>query len=173
MKREKMILTKPRLTPRPKGCAKHGIKKCRDCIRESQRITANRKYHEDIEKGRAQARARQKRIAQLYKERRYNNPAVHEAALESHRAFLRANPWWPSYYTSLRALIKTRATPPWVDREALKAVYKEARSLGKNFEVDHIVPLKHPRVCGLHVPWNLQVLSVSENRRKHNRFEEE
>lgn len=40
-------------------------------------------------------------------------------------------------------------------------------------EVDHIIPLAHARVCGLHVPWNLQVLTVKANRRKSNRLIED
>ena len=38
------------------------------------------------------------------------------------------------------------------------------------FEVDHVVPLTHDLVCGMHVPWNLQVLPVSVNRSKGNKF---
>ena len=33
-------------------------------------------------------------------------------------------------------------------------------------EVDHIHPIKHELFCGLHVPWNLQYLTGSENKRK-------
>lgn len=38
------------------------------------------------------------------------------------------------------------------------------------FEVDHIVPLTHDRVSGLHVLSNLQVLTRKDNRAKGNRF---
>ena len=53
-------------------------------------------------------------------------------------------------------------------------IYREARNItkqtGVGIQVDHIIPLKAEGVCGLHVPWNLQLVTKSYNSSKGNRF---
>jgi 5-methylcytosine-specific restriction endonuclease McrA len=77
-----------------------------------------------------------------------------------------------------RRASKRQASPNWLsedDRWLIKEIYETALARTKltkiEWHVDHIVPLKHDLVCGLHVPWNLQVITASENISKHNRFE--
>jgi hypothetical protein len=65
------------------------------------------------------------------------------------------------------AAVETQ-TPTWANREAIDAIYAEARRM--NMTVDHIVPLRGKTVCGLHVECNLQLLSREDNSRKGNRF---
>lgn len=75
---------------------------------------------------------------------------------------------------SKRRAAKLQALPKWVDMVEVKKIYARAvrltKETGISHEVDHIDPLQNPLVCGLHVHQNLQVLTESENCRKHNKF---
>lgn len=71
---------------------------------------------------------------------------------------------------------KLQATPPWLTddhKKSIAAIYRRAVQLtketGTEYHVDHIVPLAGRNVRGLHVPWNLQVITASENHRKWNK----
>lgn len=72
---------------------------------------------------------------------------------------------------------KIRAKPNWLGKRHLsqiKELYWLARDLqcvtGELYHVDHIVPLQGENVCGLHVPWNLQVLPADINLSKGNSY---
>ena len=80
---------------------------------------------------------------------------------------------WSYYveYSSLRARNQLQAKPSWLN-EWEEFLTKELYHLAKlrKLEVDHIIPIKHDLVCGLHVPWNLQLLTRSQNAKKSNKF---
>jgi hypothetical protein len=76
-----------------------------------------------------------------------------------------------------RQVSKIQATPKTLSVEQIKEIqhfYVLAQELeqlnGIKYHVDHIVPLRGKTVCGLHVPWNLQVLTAEENMKKHNKL---
>lgn len=66
------------------------------------------------------------------------------------------------------------ATPNWVDMSDIHFFYFGARMLseqtGIKYEVDHIFPVKHKNCCGLNVPYNLQIITAEENRKKANKL---
>jgi len=80
-------------------------------------------------------------------------------------------------YTAKRRSMKKMATPPWLSKDQLSeirefyVVAKELQWLSEApLEVDHIIPLQGELVSGLHVPWNLQILPLPDNRSKSNRI---
>ena len=69
---------------------------------------------------------------------------------------------------------KLKATPKWANKFIIEEAYDLARrrtllkSGGHKWHVDHIVPLRSPFVCGLHVEHNLQVIPAITNQLKNN-----
>lgn len=101
--------------------------------------------------------------------------------LENQRAYRRKyrqeNDEWDKAKTSFRRRRFRDATPRWLTKEqknAVKQLYVEAQRLtkltGERYVVDHIVPLINDEVCGLHVPWNLRVITQDENLVKSNKL---
>src|SRR5687767_11838618 len=66
------------------------------------------------------------------------------------------------------------SAPPWVDRKVLHAMKAEAaritRETGTLHVLAHKVPLNHPLVCGLTVPWNLEIKPWRVNASESNWF---
>lgn len=80
-------------------------------------------------------------------------------------------------YSSKKRADYLLRTPKWLDADAFKQMdefFYTAHMLGMHtgiaYHVDHIVPLRGKIVSGLNVPWNLQILSKTENLRKKNKF---
>lgn len=67
-----------------------------------------------------------------------------------------------------RLLSKTQRTPAWADNKTILEFYKRKPP---GMHVDHIIPLHHRLVSGLHVENNLQYLTDVENLRKSNKFD--
>lgn len=126
---------------------------CKDCCRASNTQRARVRHDRQERQFYSSDQAESKR---LYKSRNR-----HKQALSS--AKYRAK--------------KISATPVWVDHKSIEEIYKQAKELtdffveflpDSGFHVDHEIPLQGEIVCGLHVPWNLQILPSRLNLSKGN-----
>ncbi|MHB1231570.1 MAG: hypothetical protein ACYCZQ_03165 [Burkholderiales bacterium] len=95
---------------------------------------------------------------------------------EYHKSYRFANPHIYNKCNSQRRAQKLNATPLWANDEyVVRFIYKLAsvfsKCLNEKVEVDHIVPLKGKKVCGLHIAHNMQLLTESQNSQKSNKHE--
>jgi len=81
------------------------------------------------------------------------------------------------HYSSKYRARKLKATPKWLTKsniEEIKNIFLDCKikteNSGIKHHVDHIIPLNSPIVCGLHVPWNLQIITEKQNCSKHNKL---
>jgi Tfp pilus assembly protein PilE len=105
-----------------------------------------------------------------------------EEKLARARKFNKNNPdyhrLYQATYSPMRRALKLNATPKWLtedDLDVIQWVYEmreeRTNATGVMHHVDHIVPLKGENVCGLHVWWNMQILTATDNVRKNNKWE--
>lgn len=144
----KHSLGKAGLHPQCKPCANASARQSKQKYR-SQRLAAQRQYAADFPELKKLSNARW----------RANNRGTYNAIAGKYIAS------------------KRQAVPVWLtqDQKAeIKEIYQLAQDLAwlgnEPLHVDHIVPLRGKEVCGLHVPWNLQIISRSANVRKGNRL---
>jgi hypothetical protein len=94
---------------------------------------------------------------------------------EYQQAWKERNVVWVRADTKARRRKHREATPSWLSRKQrseIRQLYQIAitnsRITGEQYVVDHICPLRSDVVCGLHVPWNLRIITQAENLQKSN-----
>jgi 5-methylcytosine-specific restriction endonuclease McrA len=107
--------------------------------------------------------------------KQYRN-ANKQKIFDSRKVWLENNLGKTREQTARRKASKLQRTPSWINNGHLfeiECINKYAaclRKIGLTYEVDHIVPLQGKTVSGMHVPWNMQVIHISENRSKGNKY---
>ena len=127
---------------------------------EASKAAGRRYYERNKDAVKARAMGRPNKVVQEYRKKwRDNNPELSRAQV------------------SLRKRRHREATPAWITQEQkqqIRGLYLSAQRLteitGERYVVDHIVPLISDAVCGLHVPWNLRVITQEENLKKSNKL---
>jgi len=172
-----MILCKRCLEEKEEGCFNKNSRKtngknsyCKKCQSEKNRLwlQENAQHRQAYEKNyKASNKPRIKENKSRWDaenaERRSSYRLLHKSRYASH---------------AMKRYVQTKlAQPSWlsdIQLGQIEEVYWLALDLkavsGDVYHVDHIIPLQGKTVCGLHVPWNLQVLPADINIQKSNNF---
>lgn len=149
---------------------------CVECLREDW-VTDNerRKQLPKSEAAKAAGRRYYEKNKELVKARANHRPT--EEKRKARRNWDKTHVDEKRINTSNRKRRHRMATPKWLtylQKQEMKQLYLIARQLtqttGVRYVVDHIVPLRSDLVCGLHVPWNLRVITQDENLQKSNKL---
>lgn len=100
---------------------------------------------------------REKANARVYRYQKRNPQRASDAASRKYYALKAATPRW----LTVGNLVEIK----W----AYELAKERSLSTGNPHVIDHIIPLQGENICGLHVPWNLQILTRSENSKKGNK----
>lgn len=135
-------------------------------------------YQENRELRAKQAKAWQEANAERVKANRAKYREANKTTLaEQSSAWAKANRHLRNASVARYRAAQLQATPTWADKEAIAEAYEftkvRERMCGGRWSVDHIVPLRSPKVCGLHVEHNLRVIPLNENKAKGNLYWQE
>jgi hypothetical protein len=117
-----------------------------------------------------------KRIKRLKQKIRRLDPSIKQKEKLSCSVYAKLNSEKMAIKTIKRKIAKLQRTPFWLNdgqKFELECIYKycsSLRKIGLNYQVDHIIPLQGKFVSGMHVPWNLQIITGAENASKGNRL---
>ena len=131
--------------------------------KEEMLATCKKRYAENKEEIKAYAkkyRDEHKEEIKSCKKKYYADPIHKEEKKACYKKYYVENKSDYIARAAKRRAMKLNQTPPWADLNKIKEIYKNCP---KGYEVDHIHPLSKG---GLHVHYNLQYLSISENRSK-------
>lgn len=143
---------------------------CKQCS-TSRTIIRRREYEkEELEKD---AVGFKRKVSS--KRRQYMSKPECKARKRLHdKEYHKKNPHKSLESGARRRAKQRKACPSWADTKKIDLIYEKRASLqnkeGKDYHVDHMVPIKSDKVCGLHCEHNLQILSKTENLSKGNRW---
>ena len=113
-----------------------------------------------------------KKFQALYREQHKEERASY--AREYYKKYYPANKHKYIQYVANRRAAKLKATPKWYEMIRVQKLYEQCANIttktGIEHNVDHIIPLQHPLVCGLHCSDNLQIITKMENLEKGNKL---
>lgn len=93
-----------------------------------------------------------------------------DRVLKSYNLYNKRYPEYRAYMSACRRAYKLQRMPKWLTRAHIDEIETIYKKCPKGYHVDHVVPLKGKDVSGLHVPWNLQILTAKDNLKKKNKF---
>lgn len=148
---------------------------CKRCRTVSNEVRRQKNIEKDVENKKVYYKNNKEYLYKLSKEWNKNNSELNKSYKkkwkQNNKDKRRAD-------DALRWACKLKATPIWLTKEQkveIEQFYTDANDLQwlseEKLHVDHIIPLRGKNVCGLHVPWNLQILTASKNVSKGNRYE--
>ncbi len=158
-----------------RAASKDGLSaKCKNCDYLSKRDWKNSNPERYKESNRINHEKNREKNNERSREWRKENP---EAAKRVVRRWFKENKEKAGLLAAGHRARKIGATPSWLTKEHKEEIVKlilerdkRTKDTGKPHHLDHIVPLRGKTVCGLHVPWNLEVLDNSSNSIKGNRI---